>query len=150
MFKPKKILVPVDFSDRSEICLAKALEIAENVGSKIVLLHVVEKKEDELLNMYLSKEQLEKINDDIKTHAENQLNELIAKVGSGKSIDIEKRVVFGIPYDVIVRLTEEEDFDLVVIASHGRSGIEKFFYGSTTEKVVRRAACSVLLVKEKA
>jgi len=150
MFKPKKILVPVDFSDRSEICLAKALEIAENVGSKIVLLHVVEKKEDELLNMYLSKEQLEKINDDIKTHAENQLDELIAKVGSGKSIDIEKRVVFGIPYDVIVRLTEEEDFDLVVIASHGRSGIEKFFYGSTTEKVVRRAACSVLLVKEKA
>lgn len=149
MFKPKKILVPVDFSDRSEISLAKALEIAENVGSKVVIVHVIEKKDNDLISMYLSKEQLEKINSDIKEFAEKQMDELVAKVGTGKTVDIEKRIVFGVPYDVIVDLTEKEDFDLVVIASHGRSGLEKFFYGSTTEKVVRRAACSVLLVKEK-
>ncbi|BAI80011.1 universal stress protein [Deferribacter desulfuricans SSM1] len=149
MFKPKKILVPVDFSDRSEISLAKALEIAENVGSKVVIVHVIEKKDNDLISMYLSKEQLEKINSDIKEFAEKQMDELIAKVGTGKTVYIEKRIVFGVPYDVIVDLTEKEDFDLVVIASHGRSGLEKFFYGSTTEKVVRRAACSVLLVKEK-
>ncbi|KAA0256828.1 universal stress protein [Deferribacter autotrophicus] len=149
MFKPKKILVPVDFSDGSEICFAKAFEIAENAGSKIVLLHVIEKKDNELIQMYLTKEQIEKVNKDIKEYAEKKMDSLLEQVGTGKTVDVEKRIIFGISYNEIVAATENEDFDLVIIASHGKSSMEKFFCGSTTEKVVRRAACSVLVVKEK-
>ena len=80
-----------------------------------------------------------------KTGFKNQ----IGKFPQAVKIEIIKRVTKGIPYKEILECQKEIGADMVVISTHGQSGFKDFFFGSTVEKVMRRATCSVLIVKEK-
>ena len=143
----RSILLPVDFSKASTNALWTASEIARKYGSKLTLLHVTEAPEfrgyleiDDLDEEELSSSQIEE--------AENRLADLHSKAPLD-GIEVYTRVIFGRPGRKIVEFAHEEDIDLIVIPSHGKSGFEKLLMGSNVNKVVHRADCPVLVLREK-
>lgn len=148
MFNPKSILVPTDFSECSENAMKSAVEIAEQFNAKLIVVYVESNDIEHMPLFYLDDDKVVDIKERLHKNAESKLEEFIADATAGKDVEVETRILDGIPYDEIVHLTEKDEFDLLVIASHGRNAIQKFFYGSTTEKVVRSAQCSVMIIRK--
>jgi len=138
----KQILAPTDFSERSQAAVRTATNLAEQCGAKITLLHVVqfpalsypetELAVDEVINS--SFDCLSKIAKGIST-------ELI----NGKLVRLSDQ---GIEREII-ETARHISADLIVIATHGHSQLERALLGSTAEKVVRHAPCPVLVVRSK-
>jgi nucleotide-binding universal stress UspA family protein len=84
--------------------------------------------------------------DKIEERCRGQLNELEEKFHR-EDIKIETILLSGVPFVEIVKLAREEEYDLIVVGTHGRGGLKHLLIGSVAEKVVRRAACPVLTVK---
>jgi nucleotide-binding universal stress UspA family protein len=142
-FDPKKILVPVDFSEFSEEALRSAADIAELRHAKLTIMHVMVKPETSIpYEVYID---WQKIKDDIKADAEKMLNEMTEKAGlKGMS---ERALVWGDPAQVITDSVQSDNFDLIVMATHGRAGLPRLFFGSVAEKVIRHAPCPVLVMR---
>lgn len=147
MFRPKNILVPTDFSEPSERALQQAVELAKEFGSSIHLVHVTTQDADHMPMFFLDDEKV----GEIKKHLEEYNNQLmqnkIDKYLRGQNIEYSVYFKSGSPYDEILRLADKLKTDLIVISSKGKSALEGFFFGSTTEKVVRKANCSVFVVR---
>ena len=142
-FRLKSILVPTDFSECSEKALNYAMAYAEQFRASLTLLYVVEiayGSEAGVINF-------EKYKQEANDEGKKKLV-AIAKRFS-KSIPTKSSVRIGAPYDEIVRYAQEANTDLIIISTHGRSGLKRFFLGSTAEKVVRHAPCPVLVVRER-
>lgn len=139
------ILVPIDFSGHAKMALSHAKEIAKKSKAKLQLLHVVEETVHPAF--YASgKTSIFEFIPDIKEKSEEAMQKMLKEV-SGSKLEAEFHVVEGrADYD-IVEFAQDKNTDLIVIATHGLSGIEHFLIGSVTEKVVRRAPCPVLTVK---
>ena len=138
------ILLATDFSKTSIAAFAAARGVAERYGARIVVVHVDECCSVPLVVDYnavapagLHQQQLE--------HAERQLDRLAAEQLAG--LEVERQVAQGIAHLEIVRLAGEHDADLIVMATHGRGFISHALMGSTTERVLRRASCPVLVVR---
>ena len=144
-FAPKKILVPVDFSDFSRAALEAAAGIAEVRGAEITVLHVmIEPQASVPYEVYID---WQKVKVEIKVDAEKMLAGMVAPGGSaGKA---KKRLEWGEPASTIVRVAKEGNFDLVVMATHGRTGLTRLFLGSVAEQVIRHAPCPVLSFRPK-
>ena len=142
----KKILAPTDFSKPSADALVVALDIAVP-GALVIVCHVV----DDLPLTYgyvgLAAPTPE-IRSRMGLEAERELEKFLPAV-SRKDITLERRVVHGTPFLEIVRLAREEGVDLIVMGTHGRTGLQQILIGSVAEKVVRKAPCPVLVVREK-
>ena len=143
----RSILLPVDFSKASTKALWTASEIARKYGSKLTLLHVTEAPEftgylegDDLYDDELSSSQIEE--------AEKTLADFLSKAPLD-GIEVYTRVIYGRPGRKIVEFAHKEDIDLIIIPSHGKSGFEKLLMGSNVNKVVHRADCPVLVLKNK-
>lgn len=148
MFAPKNILVPIDFSKYADVALDKAVDIATQYKAKIHLLHVVTEHiqrcmKDYCLDIQLVK-QLEK--QSIKG-AEDKLKKAADAVAKNRKVIISIDVKNGVPQDVILSEQKAKKIDLIVIASHGKTGILKHLMGSVTDKVVKASKCPVLVVK---
>lgn len=143
MFSPKSILVPTDFSEFSDKALQQAIDIAKQSKGKIYLLHIVgiviQCAVDYCLDMQLVNEVEQKSIDSAKKMAEEQL----AKFPDSKLIDISVDIRKGTPYEEILKDQQEKKIDLIVIASHGKTGLRHYLIGSVAEKVVRSAKCQV-------
>ena len=138
VFKLKKILVPVDFSDCSKKALRYALPFSKQFGAKITLIHV----------MQYPAEFPEVMMTDVQTarEAEAELELLMQKLG-GK-VPFQTIVKIGIPRVEILKAADDSGADLIILSTHGRSGLARVFLGSTAEAVVRYAQCPVLVVRE--
>jgi universal stress protein A len=139
----KSILVAIDFSSRRALQLAHA--VAERFGSSLHLLHVVE---DPVMAAAWSEAyavDLSGLRDRLTQDAEWQLTKLASSV-TGVTVTTEVRV--GKPAQTIVEAVEERGCDLVVMGTHGRSGVAHLLIGSVAERVVRSARCPVLTVRE--
>ena len=136
----KTVLVPVDFSDDSLASLSVAAELTQDVSciEVIHVLPVLEPAEPGII--------WHTIDDTSRVeHAEEALAKALANAGyAGVKITVQ----FGDPGYEIARYAEEISADLVVIPSHGRSGITRILLGSVTERVVRLARCPVLVLKK--
>jgi nucleotide-binding universal stress UspA family protein len=143
----KKILVPVDFSQCSCDAFAYGLSIARQYHAKIILLHVVDFRTYESI-FHIHMVPQEQAFETLKKIAIKKLAEMMADFDT-KDIDIDERVVEGHPFIEIVRTAAHDEVDLVVIGTHGRSGLDHILFGSVAEKVVRKAPCPVLAVKPK-
>ena len=142
--KLKKILVPVDFSECSAKALQYAIAFAEQFHASLTLAYVIE------INYGAGEAaiiDLEKTKREMIEEGKRKIATLARQ--TPKAIPTGTVVETGTPYDEIVRLTEELEIDLVIMSTHGRAGLKRFFIGSTTEKVVRHASCPVLVVREK-
>ena len=140
----QKILVPTDFSDLSQQALEFALSLADRFRAKLYLIHVWE------LPMTGSLLPPEPYPESIMTEEQKAGQEHLTKVTNelkASGFDVEPVFVFGKPYMEIVRAAADLDIDLIVLASHGRSGVSHLLLGSVAEKVVRLAPCPVFTVK---
>ena len=141
----KRIVVPVDFSPSSFGALRFAREWAVRFGSEICLLHVLEPATNFGL---LGSEAIvpappppdcgELIRAELERIAHKQFPD---------STKVSVAVRYGIPYDEIVTAAQEMAADLIVISTHGRSGLSRAMMGSTAERIVRHATCPVLTVR---
>ena len=147
MFSPKSILVPTDFSECSEKAFKQAVEIAITSGGTITLLHVEAPDFEKMTALYIAEDKLQEIRENIMKETQESLKKFINVSDKSDQVEIRTLIKVGVAYDEIVKLTKQEDYDLIVISSHGKNALETFFYGSTTEKVVRNAKCSVLVVR---
>jgi len=144
-----KILVPVDFSACSEEAFRTALLLARLFQAEVLLLHVIDTKSLEQLNMLglaLPSEeakQKKKLRHYARLNARNLL-----RLEEAKGVTIRRLLAEGSPFVEIARAARAEKVDLVVMGSYGgRVGnVDKIFFGSTAEKVVRTAGCPVLTV----
>jgi nucleotide-binding universal stress UspA family protein len=149
MFAPKKILVPTDFSVYADNALKQAIDIAKQNKAKIYLLHVIDDGFQQCAVDYcLDEGTVQKIYRDSIKNAREKLQQEAKKVtDTNSSIEIVYDTKRGIPYEEILKEQEEKGIDLIVIASHGKTGILKNLMGGVVDKVVKRAKCQVLLVR---
>ena len=143
---PKKILVPVDFSETSKQAFHYALRFAEQFGCKIVLLHVVE-PETVIAGAPTAIDVFAQPEEDT-TAAEVELEALTASAGLRPS-SVTSKVRTGHAPNEINKMAKDLDIDLIVIATHGYTSWRHLCIGSTAERVVRTAPCPVLVVREK-
>lgn len=139
MIQIKRILVPVDFSEFSAKAVTYGLELARKFGAQLQLLHVVE-----LVPIVFHEGAVYSTSDlaELIKAAEVEL----AKVAHGETVDIVRHTVDGHPLVQILRHAKEHEVDLIVIGTHGRTGLAHLFLGSVAENVVRKAPCPVLTV----
>ncbi|MEN6624317.1 MAG: universal stress protein [Smithella sp.] len=149
MFDPKNILVPTDFSSYSDIALKQAIDIAKEHQAKIYLLHVIDDGFRQCTVDYcLDEATVEKVISDSIINAKDKLEKEAKKITEGNSgVEIVFDAKRGVPYEEIIKEQEEKGIDLIVIASHGKTGILKNLMGSVADKVMKRAKSPVLLIR---
>jgi universal stress protein A len=141
----RRILAPTDFSELSKQGLQSALELAEAFGAKLLLLYVVEPPPypvEGIVPSHLGATML----DDLERQATNDLAQMLSET-QASNMDVARRVVVGIPYRKIIDVAEEEKIDLIVMTTHGRTGLSHLVMGSVAEKIVRTAPCPVLTIR---
>lgn len=148
MFQPKKILVPTDFSQDSDAAFRMALSIAATYQARIFLLHVISNTVQQSLSEYsLDQSIVDRVMSMSIVFSNEKLKEAIDKVKKNGNIKVIPDVRKGQPYEEILKEASEQKIDLIVIASHGETGLKKYFIGSVTEKVMKEAKCPVLLIR---
>ena len=144
MFQPRKILVPTDFSEDSDLAFRMALSIAVNYQARIFLLHVISKQD--LADYCLDQNIVDRVLNESIVFSNEKLQEVIGKNQQSGDIKVIPDVRKGQPYEEILKEASERKIDLIVITSHGKTGLQKYFIGSVTEKVMKEAKCPVLLI----
>jgi nucleotide-binding universal stress UspA family protein len=144
-----KILVPVDFSLCSEEAFRIALSFGKLFQAEVLLLHVVDTKSLDALNRLglAVPSEATKQKKRLHHHARLKARQLLAW-DEAKEVKVRRLMAAGRPFEEIARAARVEGVDLVVMGSYGGvvGGVDKIFFGSTAEKVVRTAGCPVLTV----
>lgn len=153
----KRILYATDFTDHADHVFGHCASLADHVGAKITVLHVIESSTDYTfdLSAYLSEEKWSEIRRSQEQEARDYVDQRLKRFRSearradgSLELEIEDVVVTaGNPADEIVQRTENGDFDLVVMGSHGHRTLAETFIGSTVRRVVRRSTTPVLVVR---
>ena len=148
MFNVKRILVPTDFSQYSDMALQKAVDIASENNAKVVLLHVIDESVQQCVVDYcLSNEVVAQLENESVTASKDKMQKEVSLLKTGKAIKIDFDIRKGAPAAAILEEQQQKGIDLIVIPSHGRSGILKHLIGGVTDKVVRAAKCPVMVVR---
>lgn len=142
----QKILVPIDFSDYSKSSLKYAVNFAQHFKSELILIYVV------VPVVYppdfsMGQIAIPSVDMEMDKRAFEELNNL-AKKEIPAELKTKVIVKSGKPFIEIIETASEADADLIIIATHGHSGVEHILFGSTAEKVVRKAPCPVLTLRE--
>jgi universal stress protein A len=139
----KKILVPVDFSDCSKQALLDAIAVGAGMNSEIAVLHAYENPAYVLpMSGYVGPTA------DMLARLRNQLTdelEAMAEQAREKGLTAETQLIEGIPYKTVVDFAKEWGADLIVMGTHGRTGLSHALTGSVAERVVRLSPCPVLV-----
>jgi len=139
----RRILCATDFSSHSRAAFAKALELAKHASARLILLHVLMPPSPFLKKPPSSYLELQAR---AKRAASHRLMSALAKAKSA-GVQAEARMTDGPPAAQIVRRADRLGADLIVIGTHGRTGLAKFFLGSVAGRVVSSARCPVLTVR---
>jgi universal stress protein A len=143
--KLSRILVPIDFSDHSKKALQYAIPFAEQFKASIDLLYVVEPTIYPA-DFSFGQVGFPNVEDELRQRGAEELKSLIAKE-IGRRVPAKQVIRTGKAFYEIREYAREEAMDLIIIATHGHSGVEHVLFGSTAEKVVRHAPCPVLVVR---
>jgi len=143
--KYNNVLVPYDFSEHSNNSLKYAIKFCEHFNSKIFLIYVIEPplypadfSMGQIAIPSIDIEFESKIKDELEKLASNEI---------GNKLQYEIIVKTGKPFIEIIETASQINADLIIIATHGKSGMEQILFGSTAEKVVRKAHCPVLTLR---
>jgi universal stress protein A len=136
--KSQKILFPTDFSEHGQAALELATSLARDRGGELVILHVQE------IPVAFGGGELYYFADPDGS----DIKKLLASVvPTDPAVPCQHRLVVGQAGEAILKVAEEEDVDLIVMPTHGRTGLTRILMGSVAEQVVRKAKCPVLTVK---
>jgi nucleotide-binding universal stress UspA family protein len=142
MVRLKRILVPTDFSESAHHALRYAISLAQEFHAEIGLLHVVE----DMAVGYASDlfpVPMAEVFQEVSAYARKELAALAAEVRS-RGVEAREHVAQGKPSAEIVRIAREDAVDMIIMGTHGRGVLDHALFGSTTERVVRKAPCPVL------
>ena len=143
----KKILWPTDFSEPSYEALKTAHELALLFSSELYIAHVVTPLPPLVeIPQDRPKFDVPSYLDELQLSAKKSLQEVIDKKIE-KKLAVHAIVLHGDAAVEVTRIAERENIDLIVIATHGTTGLRRFFFGSIAEKVARIASCSVLIIR---
>lgn len=143
----RKILHPTDFSEGAERARDDAIRLAKSLGAELLLLHVA--VEAPLFREGpLSMPEVSRVYAAQRKWASETLAARAAATREAGVATAEWRLVVGDPVETIVKIAKDERFDLIVMATHGRGPLERFFLGSVADRVIRLAPCPVLTVRQ--
>lgn len=145
-FHLRTLVLPVDFSDHAAKAVAYAQAFAGQFGAQVILVHVVEPAvvPD---NFGIVPPSYEEMNGLMRQAAQQRLGQLALEV-AGQTIAVRPVVCTGRAPREILRVARETEADLIIIATHGHTGLKHVLLGSTAEWVVRHAPCPVLTVRQ--
>ncbi len=147
MIQIRTILVPTDFSEPSEKAARYAAELARRYEAECIVCHVSDIPADLLAtSAYYMTGPSEQFIDKVREESQRSLKAFAEK--NFGDVPVETVFLEGRPFVEIIRCARDRQVDLVVIATHGRTGLKHVLFGSVAEKVVRKAPCPVLVVKE--
>jgi len=143
----ERILLATDFSENSKWALTYALSFAKQYNAKLFILHVIQQPSYPL-GMYaeISFDAMDKFNRNVSEVTAQEMKDL-SESELKDFQNFEAIIVNGIPFLEIIRTAREKEVDLIVVGTHGRTGLDHVLFGSTAEKVVRKAPCPVLSVR---
>lgn len=141
----KRILVPIDFSAHSKKALGASVALAKTFQAELVLIYVVESAVYPA-DFGFGQVTVPTIEREMTERGEAELKKLVSHLIAG-AVPSQTIVCGGKPFLEIIKAAEEEKVDLIVIATHGHTGVEHILFGSTAEKVVRKAPCDVLVLR---
>jgi nucleotide-binding universal stress UspA family protein len=146
-FKIKKILVPTDFSKTANNALSQAINTAKVAGAEIKLLHIIVPAVniDATMTIPMGDLYYTKFQKNISA----RFKQLAASIKNETGIKVTYEVGYGIVHSEICSIAEEEKFDLIIMGTHGTSGVTEFFAGSNAAKVMGNAECPVITVQKK-
>ena len=141
----EKILTAIDFSESSDFAFEYALTLAKQFQAELTIMHVINEPVD-LRGFYVPHISFEQLEKEIEEGAEKMM-EKFCQTKMGDFTRYTTAVVAGIPYEEILRKAAETGASLIVLGTHGRTGIDHLIFGSTAERVVRSATCPVLTIR---
>jgi len=142
----KKILVPIDFSDYSKKALHYTVAFAKQFNAQIYLVYVIEPVVYPA-DLSMGQVAIPQAEIDLSAKSKEELKQL-AEIEIGNLLKYYIIIKNGKPFMEIIETASEIDADLIIISTHGHTGVEHLLFGSTTEKVVRKAPCPVLTIRE--
>lgn len=140
MKKVEKILAPTDLSDLSRVGLEYALELARGWGAEVTVYHLANAAELASYKASSMEDLLGKHRQILKQFLNDNFAELLPLV------EVRQKVEIGSPATSILEEAEREDSDLIVMSTHGRTGLAHMLMGSVTEQVLRNASCPVFSI----
>lgn len=143
----RKILVPLDGSERAEKALTHTVELARKLGSKVTLIHVVPSLPP-YVNTAVDRlgHAQQSIVDELIRNGKELLDQYASSV-SDKGIEVDTYTVMGQPADEILEKAISENYDLIVLGSRGLGEIKGYIMGSVSNRVSRHASCPVLIIR---
>lgn len=142
--KISSILIPTDFSDLSESALKTGIDIAKRQNAEVTLLHVVD-----LLPTLLPTEVFLSDSKAVLLRMEEKLKEISANIRKDSGVNAGVKVIEGTPSDSICKFAHENNISLIVMGTHGVSGLREFFIGSEAFRVIKNSTCPVLTIPGK-
>jgi nucleotide-binding universal stress UspA family protein len=143
----KKILVPIDFSHYAEYAYQWALSLAERCHAEIILFHATPPMVHLTFPESVYFSDLERVEREMLADTEKRLQEFANKKGTSAA-QVSTRATLGEPTWEICQMAEREQADLIIMGSHGRTGLSHVLLGSVAERVVRHATCPVLVARQ--
>jgi nucleotide-binding universal stress UspA family protein len=142
----KKVLCPVDFSDPSREAMHFAVDLAQRYGAEVVLLHVYQ------VPAYAFPEGMVLAGPDVLANLVDRIARTLAAwredaAGRAAGLTVAAETAMGVAHTEILRVARERKADLIVVGTHGRTGLAHVFLGSVAERVLRTAPCPVLTVR---
>ena len=138
------ILVPIDFSEYANQALDYAIELAQKLQARLTFLHVIHLTPMAMGEIGASG--LVPYLEEIETDAQQRMKGIVDRVHQ-EGLEGEISIVQGVPFQIIVDMAGNRDIDLIVMGTHGRTGLTHALIGSVAEKVVRLAPCPVLVTR---
>lgn len=140
----KKILFATDFSKGSENAFSYAFSLARKYGARLDVIHVVQEMLD-MTGFYIPHISVEVIEREMEEAAEKKIKDFCKdKI---KGVEYEAHLKRGVPFKEIIETAGAVGADVIVMGTHGRSGVDHVLFGSTAEKVVRKSTIPVLTVR---
>ncbi len=140
----RQILAPTDFSECSKQAVAYAYELAQAFGAKLLLLHVIEELPSYI--GFIPQGGVAMILANLERQAQLDFAEVLPEAEAAE-VEVTRQAVVGYPSHEIVKVAAAEKVDLIVIATHGRTGFSHLVMGSVAERVVRTAPCPVMTIR---
>jgi nucleotide-binding universal stress UspA family protein len=138
----KRILVPTDFSESANHALRYGISFAREYKAELIVLHVVE-----TLSVGYASDlfpvPMAEVLDEITGYAKGELTKLV-ELARERGVTARDVVIQGKPAAEVIRYAQEQAIDMIVLGTHGRGMLDHALFGSTTERVVRKAPCPVL------
>lgn len=148
MIQLRRILFPTDFSELSLHGLQYARAFADSFKAELHVLHVVDEAYQYWMAMGPNSLPIGPTPDEIAKGAKEELDKFVGKNLAGFTAPMKSLILVGRPFLEIIRYAREKEIDLIVIGTHGRSGLRHVLLGSVAEKVVRKAPCPVLTIRD--